>query len=74
MHQLTAAELTEADSTIIIPADTWDTLPWQVTDVLYGYIGTPVSNGKIDGYRFSHVPQYKVQELLAEWEAWKRGM
>lgn len=73
MRQLTEAELREADSTVIIPAATWDALPRRVTDLLYGYIGRPGRVGDTPAYRFDNVPAYLQRQLLAEWEAWKKG-
>lgn len=68
MRAITPDELREADSTIIIPTEVWATLPRSVTDLLYGYIGIPVSNGKMTGYKFSNVPQYLIRELEAAYK------
>jgi hypothetical protein len=75
MRQLTPAELAEPDSTVIIPVQTWDNLPKEVTDLLSGYIGQRVKpkGGTISCYKFDNVPGYLVRELEAVSKQLQRG-
>lgn len=73
MRRITEAELTEPDSTLIIPARIWDVLPRTVTDVLYGYIGRRGRIGNTPAVRFDDVPGYKVREFEAACRALKEN-
>jgi hypothetical protein len=69
MRQLTSQELSEPNSSIIIPARIWDTLPHEVTGIMYGYIGRLGRIGNTPAYRFDDVPGYKVREFEAACKA-----